>query len=225
MKKKGSFICFVGIDGSGKTTLANALIENAQAQGIKIEYTWCKFESSVFKFLIWLKNLFLVREKDWKRNYEQSLTIKKGLFQKPLARAVYEWFVLISYWFQVVRKVYVPLRLGRNVVSDRYVYDTVVDLAVDLDYADQTVATRLRQILSLTPRPDLIFYVNVPEQTAFERKDDVPSIQFLRQKKDCYARIVAGLDKTILDGSKPLAELRETVVRRGLEPFARGHRS
>ncbi len=224
MRKKGLFICFVGIDGSGKTTLAKALIEKAKTQGIEIKYTWCKFESSVFKFLIWLKNLFIVREKDWKRNYEQSLTIKKGLFQKPLARALYEWFLLPSYWFQVIRKVYIPLRLGRNVLSDRYVYDTVVDLAIDLDYSEQAMTSRLGQILRLVPRPDLIFYVDVPEQTAFARKEDVPSIQFLREKKNCYEKIVGNLAKIVLDGSKPLAELRDKVERHGLAFFTKGHR-
>jgi dTMP kinase len=88
MGKKGLFICFVGIDGSGKTTLAQALVERARVQGIEIEYTWCKFESSLFKLLIWLKNQFVVRERDWRKNYEQSLTMKNGLFQKPLARAL-----------------------------------------------------------------------------------------------------------------------------------------
>ena len=44
MKRKGNFICFIGIDGAGKTTHAKALAKIMEKNGVKCKYMWCRFE-------------------------------------------------------------------------------------------------------------------------------------------------------------------------------------
>ena len=207
----GILICFIGIDGSGKSTLAKTLIENMSEHGIKIEYTWCKFESSLLKVLIFIKNKLFVQGDDWKKNYEISLKIKKNLFKKRFAYTLYECFVLLDYRFQIIRKIAIPLKLGRNLVCDRYIYDTIVDLAVDLDYSDEKVMNRINQLLNFAPKPDLVFLVDLPEEVAFSRKDDVPSIEFLYEKRKVYKKIEEAFEMVSLDGTNSLQELNEKI--------------
>ncbi len=204
-------ICFIGIDGSGKSTLAKILINQMMAHNIKMEYTWCKFESSLFKLLIAVKNLLFIREGDWKKNYEKSRAVKSNLFEKRLISALYEWFVFFDYRVQIIRKVTIPLIFGKNIVCDRYIYDTVVDVAIDLNYSDEKLKKRIERLLDFSPKPNLVFWVDLPEDVALSRKKDVPSINFLQEKRDLYKKIGTEFDVIVLDGTKSLQELNDTV--------------
>ncbi len=209
--KKGIFICFIGIDGSGKSTLAKTLIERMKHQDIKMEYTWCKFESSLFKMLIFAKNKLIVRESNWKKNYKKSKEIKSNLFKGHFISFIYEWFVLIDYRVRILRKISVPLIFGKNLICDRYIFDTVVDIAVDLNYSDGKLISRINQLLDFSPKPNLVFWVDLPEEVALSRKKDVPSIGFLNEKRNLYKKIGAEFEFIELDGTKSLQELNDKI--------------
>lgn len=214
--KGGILICFMGIDGSGKTTLARELIADLKKRGISAEYRWGKFESSILRLLIFLKNKLVIRESNFNENYKKSLKLKNKLFSNKLVSKLYEWFVLIDYTIQIIFKVTLPLKLGKNVVCDRYVFDTIVDLALDLRYSDEKIRRRLNQLFRLLPRPDVLFFVDVPEEIAFRRKDDIPSLEFLKSKKEMYFKILEFLKTSykfeIVDGTKPIQSLKKEIM-------------
>jgi len=219
--KQSVLICFIGIDGSGKTTLAKGLIADLKKNEIGVEYKWGKFKSSLLEFVIFIKNSLLVREKNWKKNYEKSLKVKKNIFGNVLISKLYEYFVLIDYTFQIIFKITIPLKLRKNIVCDRYVYDTIVDLALDLEYSDEKMECRLNQLFKLLPAPNIVFFMDVPEDIAFKRKEDVPSLEFLTIKKEMYLKILRLLkdmddDKTIVyetNGTEPIANLKKEVLK------------
>jgi dTMP kinase len=161
--------------------------------------------------LIFIKNKLFVREDDLKKNYEKSLEIKEYLFNKRFISALYEWFVLLDYRFQIIGKIAIPVKFGRNLVCDRYIYDTIVDLAADLDYSDAKIKNRIKQLLDFSPKPDLVFLVDLPEEVAFSRKEDVPSIEFLCEKRKLYKKIEEEFEMIGLDGTNVLQELNEKI--------------
>lgn len=205
------FICLIGIDGSGKTTVAKALVERADTLGLNAKYAWCKYESHLFKLLIRLKNHFLVRERDWKENFERSRTMKSDLFANRFAAWLYQTYILATYWFKIQLKVGIPLRFGKDCICDRYVYDTFVDLAVDLVYSDQTMLAKINGFMRYVPTPDTVFQFSVPASVAMERKGDIPSREVWDEKSRKYERL-ANLDEIItLDGTLPVNELLEQI--------------
>jgi dTMP kinase len=211
--KKGALICFIGIDGSGKSTLAKALIGRMKRSEIEMKYVWCKFESLFLKFLITLKNMLLVNEKNWKRNYEESLRIKNGLLNRGLIAWIYEKFVIISYTFQIFYKISLPLKFGRNIVCDRFYFDSIVDLSMDLRYSNNKFLKILGYFTKWYPLPDVIFFIDVPEEVALKRKKDIPSCDFIKYKRYIYHKI-AKLQKkeslfVALDGTQSIDKLRQ----------------
>ena len=69
---------------------------------------------------------------------------------------------------------------------DRYIHDTVItDISANLGY-DSVQSNILIKTLSLVPKPDLIFYIDIPEEIAYSRKDDVPHINYLQVRKKLY---------------------------------------
>jgi dTMP kinase len=86
-----------------------------------------------------------------------------------------------------------------------------VDLALDLGYSDKKTILKINELLSTVPKPDLVFLMDLPEEIAFSRKDDVPSMAFLYEKRKIYKKIGTEFDMVILDGTKAPSELRREI--------------
>lgn len=199
---KGKLICFMGIDGSGKTTLSNLFMDKMQENEIEFSYLWCKF-GSYNLLLSKLLNIlsFLILKKDKKNSdFPGKAEIKKNTFSK-----IYMYFLLFIHYIDILIKVKLRILLGKNIVCDRYLTDTVVDLILefDLTYED---ALKLVNNLYFAPKPDIQFYINVPVDVAFERKKE-NSKAYLRSKEEIYAKYSAENRIIVLNGTKNLNEL------------------
>lgn len=198
----GKLICFMGIDGSGKTTLSNLFIHKMQVNEIEFNYIWCKFGSynqSLRNLLT--KMSFLIIKKDKKTS---DFPGKKEIKQNTFSR-VYLYFILIIHYIDILVKVKFPMVLGKNVVCDRYLTDTVVDLVLEFDYSYND-AIKLVNNLYFTPKPDILFYISVPVNLAYERKKE-NSIDYLKRKEEIYNKYSSENQVIKLDGTKKLDEL------------------
>ena len=210
--KKGIFICFTGIDGSGKTTLAKSLVEVMKRKGIESRYVYNRFNPFMLKPFIIVARALLLRGKDMFKDYIADSNAKRRIFKNRFLSIVYQSFLLFDYSFQIFLKVKILLMLGRNIICDRYIYDTVcTDLATDLNYSDEKIVNILRKCLYLFPKPDMTFLIDVPEEIAYKRKDDVPSVDYLKDRRNVYLKVGREYEMTILDGTKGLTELKNAV--------------
>lgn len=223
MKDKGFLICFVGIDGSGKTTLAKKLVEMMVKDGIKSKYIYNRFIPLMLRPIMMMGKKLFLRGENMFDDYAGYSGKTKKLFKNRFLSAIYQDFLLFDYFFQVVLKVKIPLMLGKNIVCDRYVYDTIItDLAVDLDYSIEKIKKMIERYLHLFPKPDLIFLIDVPEEVAYQRKDDVPSIDYLKERRKLYLDISEEYGMVVLDGCKDLTELKKQVQKEAFEYIKRG---
>jgi dTMP kinase len=118
--------------------------------------------------------------------------------------------VLLAYHLAVIwLKVAAPLRLGRTVICDRYVFDSIVDLQQELGCDFE----RARHMLTAAwiPRPDYSFYFSLPAEAAFSRKTDTASIQFLQARSQLYRKVVEVFSLRVIDASQPLEQVQEKV--------------
>lgn len=225
MKNKGFFICFTGIDGSGKTTLSKELVSLLRTNGIKSLYIHNRYVPLILRpFMIGARALF-VRKKDAFKDYRGYSDTKKGALDRhPFLSSLFINMLLFDYFLQILFKIKFPLMRDKNIVCDRYIFDTITtDLAVDLKYSDEKVKAMLKKLFYLIPKPDMVFLVDISEEIAFRRKDDVPSIDYLRDRRKIYLRMGKEYGMTILDGSKDLEELR-TMVQREVIKYIEGEK-
>lgn len=204
------FICFTGIDGSGKTTLARALVSAIEQREIKAVYVYNRYIPIVLRPAMLVGELLFLRNKDCYRDYSGYSNTKRSVSKKhPLLAKFYQHFLLLDYYIQILFKIKLPLLLGKNVVCDRYVYDTIVtDLSVDFNYSEEDVKNSLDKILSLFPTPGITFLVDLPEEIAYKRKTDIPSIEYLRERRKMYLYLGKECNMLVLDGTKKLEELQ-----------------
>lgn len=211
--KKSTLICFVGMDGSGKTTQARRLAATLEVRGIKTKYVWNTYRP----FLTWpfmaLARVVFFHDKDAFKDYSGYSGTKKKLFRNRLLSWTYENLKLFDYLCRNLVTVRLPLALGRTVVSDRYVHDVVANLTVDLGYTKNKTSRMFHKQFPVFHRPDAVFLIDVPEEIGYRRKTDTPSVEFLKERRRVYLEIGRDCGSIVLDGSRSQDELGIEIER------------
>lgn len=198
--KRRVLACFMGIDGSGKTTVARSLQESLTSAGISSTYLWCGWRG----FESWLFKPFASQTKQAMTRRGSEETIASAHYKIPF----FDWFTWLDYFVRVCPLLVASSLTNTIVLVDRYVYDAILALHADGSKSYRVVVW----LFKLFPRPTIIFYVKVPPELAFARKDDVPSLEFLRRSDDEKRKLLAHLpvDQVItLDGTRTVQELTE----------------
>jgi thymidylate kinase len=207
---KGRLICLTGIDGSGKTTLAHGLAEWLGARGQVYRYVYARFLPLLVRPM-WVIAKWATRSREEQRpGYADYTARKRSLLRPGIFSHLHEASVLLDYWLQILFKVSLPLGMGRNLICDRYVYDTVVsDLAPDLGYSPERMRMVIDACLAVMPRPDLVFLLDVPEDTTLSRKNDVAAVDYLTERREIYRSLTLREQAVALDGTLPRDRVRD----------------
>ncbi len=217
------FICFIGIDGSGKTTLARRLAGELNGN---FRYVHSLIEARLLALLLSAGRRLMAGGKSRQSDYEGFSRRKRAIFSlAPFLYIVYTVMLLLDYLPQMARKVVIPLKMGEGIVSDRYVYDTAINMVMNRGCDMDGLLRTIRSFLAVLPKPDITFLVDVPEEVAFSRKDDVPDIAYLKEKRPIYIELARRMGMPVLDGTKPVDELLCEVLERigrddGKKPIA-----
>ncbi|MGC8479554.1 MAG: dTMP kinase [Candidatus Micrarchaeia archaeon] len=142
---EGLFVCIEGIDGSGKTTQAKLLINKLESSERKV---------SLFSYPT--------------HNSRYGKIIREEFLTGKVDMSVEEQFLLYLLDMQSDKKnILENVSKGNIVVSERYFISTIAyQSAGSFDYEK---AKAVEEIMSL-PRPDIIFYIDIKPEIAFERK-------------------------------------------------------
>jgi thymidylate kinase len=213
------FICITGIDGAGKTTLSRKVAERLNPIMPDVRYVYNRYIPFLVRPLLFLGNYTFLRKKDIFENYAEYSQQKRIASKKhPVLASLYQTLVLCDYALQIFFKVTVPMLSGSTIVCDRYIYDTVItDFSVDFNYSDEEAVALIQKISRYFSRPDLVFLLDVPETVAYARKDDVPSIAYLKDRRKTYLHAADTCGMIRLDGTRQIEDLvcsiEETVRR------------
>jgi dTMP kinase len=180
MARKGFFICIEGLDGCGKTTQTELLVENLQARGFNAIYT---AEPSRGKIGSFLKKYCLQGEK------RVSSEVEALLFAADRVEHLKE-------------EVVPALNEGRIVVSDRYIYSSLAyQGAAELDLG------WIREINRWTVSPDLAVFIDVEPETAIQRvkskKSVMENLETQRKVRKVYMNFVESGELVKIDGDGP----------------------
>jgi len=188
--KQGKLICIIGLDGSGKTTQAKLLVKYLNSKKKRTKYVWNRFEPKISYPLVYMGRKIFLRKADPYREYKKYALTKKKLFRNSILFNLYEKVILTDYFLQIFIKITFPLYMGINIVSDRYIYDSIVDIASEGDFSKDEIYKLFKRYSSIVPNPDVIIYIDINEEEAYRRKDDIPSIKYLKIRKKYYLELM-----------------------------------
>lgn len=209
IRKRATLVAFEGIDGSGKTTTANLLIERLNAHGAGASLHLNRSLGPVRDALD-----TLAREDGYHDRFDML-----GSGSAQFMGALLKWREL----FDIA-----PLLDQENhvVVVDRYIY---TQLALALAHRTTNDAL-LRRLFGAFPTPDLVFFVDVEPEVAAERVRkrgrDVDSLDFLTRLRDGYLSLPEMRQFHVLNGgAAPDAVVDEAwrlITSKGVFPVEHG---
>jgi thymidylate kinase len=102
---------------------------------------------------------------------------------------------------------------GFTVVCDRFVYDNLVEVMVDIN--DSKLHEKLvgRLILKLTPKSSLQFFLDADEKTVFLRKQDIPNLRYFTCRRNNYRLISRDLNIVTVDAEGSFECIQKHLAR------------
>lgn len=182
-------IAFMGIDGSGKTSISKSIEQNLKQMGKNVKYR-AEFSYTALDFLqkTFLKNKFY-------RTRKQFLTRKRkisGIFK------IWPYLVFLD-----CLVTYLKCRIfsrRKIIIFDRYFYDYIIAFE---GLGEKSRFVR-RMFLSI-PKPDVGFLLDVSPQIAYERRKDIHNedIEWFTMWRNKYLELNQKLNFKVVSSEKP----------------------
>ena len=204
---KGRLICIIGIDGSGKTTLSNKvtdLLTQHEVRNKHIYLGWRHFDSTPFKTIATL----IKKNRGGSFN---AVNNNRVTTQKIMYAGLFKFAVMIDYYLTTIPRILIPLLTRTTVVCDRYFFDVLINTGVDLSESEDKIYRSIYRWRHVFPKPALLILLDVPVEVAYERKDDIPTVDYLAEHRKIFLSLATKFDMIVLDGTKS-TETLESVL-------------
>lgn len=228
-------ITLSGLDGAGKSTLAEALRASLDADGHPAVVFHMNKQVGLYAYLRnvrdGLKRVLLGREpaSTAVQPAGENVPAKQASRAKAILLEVRRriiWNKALRRWIDVadlatflVYRLYVERIRRRVLIMDRYFYDRIADVA------DGRRWRYLRWFASLVPLPDVPVFVEVSPDEAFARKGEY-SVDSMTRRRAIYGEIFSWVPGSVIlcndDLDRTVAELERIVRKRMASAGLRG---
>lgn len=198
------FLCLIGPDGSGKSTISNEIIES-----ISDIFEEKHYYHGHFGILPELSK-FIPFYKSKEENMNESDSSKEYQTPNKFIASILMVYYAIDYIFGYA-KIFRNRSKGNLIIFDRYFYDYIIQPS------SFGINSLLFRVLSLLiPSPDLVIYLHSPSELIYTRKPELTTQEIDRQAGIC-AQLIRHLPNAYqVDNSlhldQVIVQIREIVL-------------
>ena len=210
MSQKPMFICITGIDGVGKTTHVNLILEHLREKGIKCQYKWLRFHH-----LFSLPLLAFCRVAGYTRLSTLGSSQKCSyheFYKSRFVSSVYPWILFLDTFLFTVIKVYIPMFFGISIVCDRFVYDTLIDMAVatkDHEIHKKPVG---KSFLKLIPKNAWFVMLDLDKSTIFSRRPELKDDLTFDERYRLYQSFINLFKIDVVDNGGTVEDVKVLII-------------
>ena len=195
MNHKGRFICFEGIDGSGKSTQAGLLASTMEAHGID--------------------HISLAEPSNGAYGLEiREILLKDDIYGLPAVERQMELFIL-DRADDVQRNITPALSMDKTVIIDRYYFSNAAyQGAMGLDYIFILEENRKR----FFPEPDIVFLIDISPEEALKRIKSRNKTTDLFEKKEFLTKVrniflqITDSRFVLIDGAQKTEDIHHIIL-------------
>ncbi|MBI4982301.1 MAG: hypothetical protein HZC15_04080 [Candidatus Omnitrophica bacterium] len=184
-------IVFCGLDGSGKTTLANEAIVFINSQNNKKAiYRHLIKDSFYYKLL----HSFIAKISPGSKNIlEKGLREEENKIRGFIVKLLKKALLLLNLVSFNIRFYFYKKSKHKNVICDRYFYDDLVQM----EYLNVAGCAFRKFFSSLILKPDLVFFLEVNPEIAMVRKPEYDT-DYFKNKSKLYSQFFKKVDAVIV---------------------------
>lgn len=186
--RRGFFVVLEGIDGSGKTTIANLLLDKLSSKGFKVLYTYEPTDHEIV-------TLMRTKYRELRDPYVDTLVF-------ALDRLIH-----------VKEKISPYLSRGYIVISDRYMYSSIA-----YQSAMGAPMEWVMMVNQWALKPNLAIYLDIEPEEALNRRRGLESrfpefekVEFLRKVREIYLKLVEKGMLIYVNAMQPLEVVYKNV--------------
>lgn len=223
--KRDLIICFLGPDGSGKTTLSELLLKDLKEMGFSpLRVWWLSGDDSIVRRM--LKKLRGINEgEEGVSSSSKQAYSMKGRLADKLFRTWFPRIVLMDYLrFGIALTSKQRIQRKNDIlILDRYYYDVIASISWEFEFSEVRRKNYLKLFSALLPSPDIFFIIRVSPETSLARKStEIRSLGFAKENSMKHESIISYVssrypDRSMeIDNTGKLESAREEVLRKTL---------
>lgn len=212
--KSCPLITFSGIDGVGKSTQIASLMKLFRDNGQEPVYLWSRGGYTSF-----VENIKTLLRKILKKSVPPSGHSEKRsqYLRKSGVRRLWLWAALIDLMRVYGINIRIWRMIGRPVVCDRYLWDTLLDFKINFPKEDVDEWILWKLLRRIAARPDAAFLFMIPIEESVRRseikKDPFPEpIDMRRKRYALYEEFAKDGEFHVIDGTRPAGEIFEEII-------------
>lgn len=211
---KTAMICFMGLDGSGKSTSIDYAYDQLKKKGYKVEVVRAAYVIVVLRGIIKLgKKILLKKNCDpFSGNYREYLDSMRKHANKGGAYKIFSFFTTIEFKLQIFFLIRMKRFFGTTLLVDRYIYDNIVTYAANLGLDEEYMEKTMNGKWKHAPRPDKIIYIKTPVEVCCSRKDDIPDPLYLEIRQPLYEKVAQMYNATVIPGDQDKQKMFDQVM-------------
>jgi|YelNatPaOPRAMG01_1025707.scaffolds.fasta_scaffold02470_9 thymidylate kinase len=225
-------IAFFGPDGAGKSTQAELLVNFLTARGLRVKRAWVR-STHTFAYLLWmlfyklnlcddrsgmLKRMRMgfavsyLNEKDY--GAVSPITMSPPILKGSLSRWIWATIEVISIVPVVVLQVYLPLLLGRVVVAERFIVDSIASIAYFLGDEGFAKSWHARFLLRLIPKGTIFVFVDADYGTILSRRKEVAGpLEYTEFHRRLFRKLTKVVGAVYIDTSRlSIKEAHQSIL-------------
>ena len=211
---KKPIICFMGLDGSGKSTSIDYAFDQLKKLGVKVKIVRAAYVAVVTRGLIHLgKKILMKKHNDEYTDYKTYLENLRKQANRGFVYGVFSFLTTCEFKLQILIRIRLNRMLGYTLLVDRYIYDNAVTYAANLGLNEEYMRKTIEGKWKHSPKADSIIYIKTPVDVCYSRKDDTPDPLYLEIREPLYDKICGMYGGVVISGEQPKQDMLDAVMR------------
>lgn len=207
-------ICFMGLDGSGKSTSIEHAYAELSSRGVRVEVVRAAYVVKVLNKVIKLgKKIVLNKQSNpYSGNYKEYLESMRKRGNSGPVYKVFSMLTTLEFKCQILWHIRLKHLSGITLLVDRYIYDNAVTYAANLGKGEDFLMATIDCKWKSAPKPNKLIYIKTPVEVCCSRKDDIPDPLYLEVRKPLYEKISEMYGAKVIAGDQPLEGMLTEVM-------------